>query len=54
MTQRFVFNGTDERDQWLVTIWDGGTAELAFRPSPDAVWGPPHRLVYTDHDEEQQ
>ncbi len=25
----------------LVRIWESGTVEVAFRPSPDETWGPP-------------
>jgi hypothetical protein len=27
-----------------VCIWDNGTAEVATRPTPDHLWGPPSPL----------
>lgn len=29
----------------LVTLFEDGTMTVAMRPSPDAIWGPPIRLV---------
>lgn len=30
--------------QLLVTVWEDGTAEVAFRPPHGGTWGPPHPL----------
>lgn len=30
--------------QYLITVWQDGTGELAWRPDSRATWGPPARL----------
>lgn len=32
-------------EQVLVTVWSDGTAEVAFRPTSAATWGPPTLLI---------
>ena len=29
----------------FVRMWPGGTMEVATRPEPGAIWGPPIRVV---------
>lgn len=40
----WVFVSDDDflpRGEYLVTLWDSGTVEIAWRPERRAVWGPP-------------
>lgn len=33
----------------LVRLWDNGTLEIAFRPDPEHIWGPPLILDEESH-----
>jgi len=49
VAERAVFDTDD--GQVLVTRWDDGSWDLALRPGPTGVWGPPHIPVRVERDE---
>ena len=36
-----LYVGTDGVNEFLLTVWEDGTRELATRPHPGATWSPP-------------
>lgn len=40
-----IYVGTDGEREYLLTIWDDGTREIATRPNPGSTWGPPVTLI---------
>jgi len=40
-----IYVGTDGHQEWLLTIWEDGTHQLATRPNPGCTWGPPVELT---------
>ncbi len=40
-----IYVGTDGQQEYLLTVWDDGTREVATRPHSCATWGPPVELT---------